>query len=244
MLYNVIVCDDERNQIEVIKDHLAKFSSRTGVEFSIDTFLSGIELLKEYKTNTKPYQIIFLDMEMDGISGMETAQVIRDIPDNNVQIVFVTSYPEYMPESFDVQAAQYLCKPVSYDLFEEKLSKLINFLKSLETNITVITLDGNEMIIHLDDIISIESDKGSMVKILTRTGQINVRAKIAELSKNLKDKYFVLVHRTCIANMKYVRRFNGDVMEFTSGRTVDVSRRRINEVKEAFSKYMVMRYKR
>ena len=65
-------------------------------------------------------------MEMPGRNGIETAQEIRNLPDRNVLIAFITSFPEYMQDSFDVQASQYLTKPISYELFEQKLDRLHN----------------------------------------------------------------------------------------------------------------------
>mgnify|MGYP004464848867 FL=1 len=71
-----------------------------------------------------------------------------------------------------------------------------------------------------------------------------IKGKLADFEKELADKYFISIHRTCLANMKYIRKFNADSLEFSTGKTVSVSRRRLSEIKEAFSKYMVMRYKR
>ena len=76
---------------------------------------------------------------MPGRNGIETAEEIRKIPDRNVIIAFITSYPEYMQDSFDVQASQYLTKPISYELFEQKLEKMLAYIGELETNITVIS---------------------------------------------------------------------------------------------------------
>lgn len=139
MLYRIAICDDELSQITIVEDYLTRFSIKTDTEFHIERFSSGNELLKKYYNEKSPFDLVFMDMEMPGRNGIETAEEIRKIPDRNVIIAFITSYPEYMQDSFDVQASQYLTKPISYELFEQKLEKMLAYIGELETNITVIS---------------------------------------------------------------------------------------------------------
>ena len=244
MLYRIAICDDEINQIKNISDYLTRFSIKTDTEFQIERFTSSNELLKKYYNEKSPFDILFLDMEMPGRNGIETAEEIRRIPDRNVLIAFITSYPEYMQDSFDVQASQYFTKPVSYELFEQKLEKMLDYINGLETNITVLSQKSGETILYLDDIICIEANKNSNLTITTQNEEIVIKGKINNYEKELANKYFISIHRSCLANMKYIRKFNADSLEFSTGKIVPVSRRKLSEIKEAFSKYMVMRYKR
>ena len=218
MLYRIAICDDEISQIKNISDYLTRFSIKTDTEFQIERFTSGNELLKKYYNEKSPFDILFLDMEMPGRNGIETAEEIRRIPDRNVLIAFITSYPEYMQDSFDING--------------------------LETNITVLSQKSGETILYLDDIICIEANKNSNLIITTQNEEIVIKGKINNYEKELANKYFISIHRSCLANMKYIRKFNADSLEFSTGKIVPVSRRKLSEIKEAFSKYMVMRYKR
>lgn len=244
MKYRVAICDDEQSQTEVISNYLTRFSMKTDIEFKTERFSNGVELLKRYDCERYPFDIIVLDMEMPGRSGLETAEEIRRLPDRNVAIFFITSYPEYMQDSFDVQAATYLIKPVSYEVFEQKLERIITYLGGLSTNITVVSKKCGEMILHLEDIVCIETNKQSGLTITTNNNSLDVKGAICDFERELADKYFVSIHRSCLANMRYIRKFNSDSLEFSTGKTVSVSRRRLYAVKDAFSKYMVMRYKR
>ena len=244
MLYRIAICDDEISQIKNISDYLTRFSIKTDTEFQIERFTSSNELLKKYYNEKSPFDILFLDMEMPGRNGIETAEEIRRIPDRNVLIAFITSYPEYMQDSFDVQASPYFTKPVSYELFEQKLEKMLDYINGLETNITVLSQKSGETILYLDDIICIEANKNSNLIITTQNEEIVIKGKINNYEKELANKYFISIHRSCLANMKYIRKFNADSLEFSTGKIVPVSRRKLSEIKEAFSKYMVMRYKR
>lgn len=238
MTYTVAVCDDEQIQIDILKNNLIKYSIDTDIEFSIDEYISGELLIEKYKLLKSPYDIIFLDMEMPDIKGLDVAAAIRELPDRNVSIAFVTSYPEYMQDSFDVQASQYIIKPVVYEQLAKKLDIIIKCINASYTNIKVISEKNGERVLYLDDVICIETEKSSKLLVTTISETFLITAKLSDLAKELSDKDFISVHRTCLANMKYFRKFNSDSLEFTSGKIVNLSRRRQSEVKELFSKYV------
>jgi DNA-binding LytR/AlgR family response regulator len=247
MLYSAAICDDESNQIKIIDGYLMRFSMKTNIEFTVKRFSCGEDLVKHCadKANAM-FDIIFLDVEMKGLNGIQTAEKIRALPERNVLIAFITNYPEYMQDSFDVQASQYFTKPLTYELFEEKLRKMLNYLSELETNITVFSLKEGEIVLHLEDIVCFETEKKPKLNLLitTTSEELIVKGRIADFENSLKDKYFISVHRSVLANMRYIKRFNAETVEFTTGKVSPLSRRKAVEIKDAFSRYMVMRYKR
>ena len=238
MTYTVAVCDDDQTQIDILKNNLIRYSIDTDIDFFIDEYISGELLIEKYKSLKSPYDIIFLDMEMPDIKGLDVAAAIRELPDRNVSIAFVTSYPEYMQDSFDVQASQYIIKPVVYEQLAKKLDIILKCINASYTNIKVISEKSGERVLYLDDVICIETEKSSKLLVTTISETFLITAKLSDLAKELSDKDFISVHRTCLANMKYFRKFNSDSLEFTSGKTVNLSRRRLPEVKELFSKYV------
>lgn len=139
MTYTIAVCDDEQAQIDILKNNLIKYSIDTDIEFYIDEYISGELLIEKYKSVKSPYDIIFLDMETPDIKGLDVAAAIRELPDRNVSIAFVTSYPEYMQDSFDVQASQYIIKPVVYEQLAKKLDIILKCINASYTNIKVIS---------------------------------------------------------------------------------------------------------
>lgn len=247
MFLKVAICDDEIAEIKRLGDYIAAFSVQTGIDFTVDRYTSGDSLMKVYNRPSQ-YDIVFLDIEMPGKGGIETAEAIRRLPDRNVCIVFITSFPEYMQDSFDVQASQYLTKPLSYDIFKDKMKRLIDYINGLQTNITVVSRKDGELVLHLDDIICFETIKSLTTKsdllVTTVSEEFPIKGKIIEMEQKLKEQFFISVHRSVLVNMKYIRRFNANTVELTNGKTVEASRRKLSEIKEAFSKYMVVRYRR
>lgn len=124
MILNVAICDDEENDIDIISDYLFKYQMIHDVDFNISRFQSGQNLLNTYSKHGV-FQLLFIDVEMPELSGLDVAKRIRKLPDRDVKIVFVSNYPEYMQNSFDVQAFQYLSKPLSYEKFNMVMNNII-----------------------------------------------------------------------------------------------------------------------
>lgn len=227
---------------------MLRFSVEYESDFLVDVYHDGESLLKAYKDEKKKYDILFLDIGMDKMNGIDVAKEIRSIPDRNVEIVFITCYPGYMADSFDVQAFQYLLKPLEYMQFCQKLKPLLCYLSELETNIIVSTMNGEEVILYLEDILCLETQKDlnvkSILKVTTINGEVQIKGKIADYKEQLENKYFIQVHRSALVNMRYIRKFSANSLEFTTGKKIAVSRRKLSEIKEVFSKYKVLRYNR
>lgn len=111
----IAICDDDVKYINILEKYIYK-ASENNVE--CNAYQSGENLLNAYKNNAKRYDVVFLDMEMKEIGGIETANLIREL-DEHVIIVFVTSHTKYMQESFKCLPFRFLVKPVGYDEFKE-----------------------------------------------------------------------------------------------------------------------------
>ena len=103
-MYRIAVCDDEKNVRDEIRNLILEWNS----EVELKVFSSGEDLLENYL----PYDAVFLDIDMQGMNGIETGKALRII-DREVKIVYVTAYRDYVTGAFGVHAFQYLLKPVN-----------------------------------------------------------------------------------------------------------------------------------
>ncbi len=108
---NVAICDDNLKDIVIIEKYLDRISKS---KIECDVFQSGEELILAYKRNKARYDVVFLDMEMCQLNGIETANYLREI-DEYMIIIFVTIHTEYMRESFKCAPFRFLVKPVEFD---------------------------------------------------------------------------------------------------------------------------------
>lgn len=112
-MVNIVICENDMNDQEFVRSKVVDILDDFNIEYEIKIYSSGESLIEAYKKDT---DIILMDIQMDGIDGIETAREIRKV-DDKVEIIFVTSFVEYALEGYEVKAYRYLLKPVKYDKF-------------------------------------------------------------------------------------------------------------------------------
>lgn len=174
----IAICDDENIWINHIEEYIKKIKSIYN-EIEYDVFISGESLLSHYN-NEDIYDIVILDIEMNGMSGIDTSNAIRD-KDPAVIIFFLTSYKEYVFECFRSSPMNFLVKPLKYEIFKEDI---IRAHKSIEQSYTYLKIIDNRKRIRLkcSSIIYIEN-KERKSWIYTTNGIYKTNKLISELIK-------------------------------------------------------------
>lgn len=244
-MYRIAICDDEKRQREEVGQMLLALSVKTGIDFEVLSFESGEQLITHYKSEANPFHVLILDVEMNGLNGIQTARRLREMKRHQEQIIFLTSYAEYMLESFDVVTYQYLIKPIEPDVFDSKMLKLCNYLQERTQDILIIKSAHEEIVLRQEDIIAIEAAKSLTVKSrLIFTTVHNVcegRGLISRYAEALKDNRFLQIHRSILINLVHVHKFSGGKVVMSNGIEFPIGRSKIKEVKDICTKFMVMR---
>ena len=244
-MFNVAICDDEEKQRELVKAMLISLSLKTNIDFQVTLFPSGEELISHYKTVGDTFHILIMDVEMNGMNGIQAAKEIRMLKFLDVQIMFLTSYPEYMVESFDVVTFQYLIKPIQTHIFEEKMIKLCQYLRSMDKKFVLIKSAYEELLLKYDDILWIEVIKSLTIKnklnFVTTESTHESKGIISNYADALKDHGFLQIHRSIIINLMHVQKFSGSQVVMLNGAELPIGRSKVKEVKDAYTKYMIMR---
>lgn len=193
------ICDDNREYINSIETYIDKLKDE---KIEYDTFFSGEELVFEYENNKADYDAIFLDMEMDEMNGIETADKIRRI-DKHVIIVFVTSYTKYMQESFKCSPFRFLVKPIEFEDFKKVYYEIL--AKISEYAETFVFLENKKRKrIFCSDILFMESSAHSIL-IHAKNGEVHkMRKTMNELIKEINPEKFARTHRAYVVNLDYV----------------------------------------
>ncbi|WP_410515131.1 LytTR family DNA-binding domain-containing protein [Paenibacillus sp. BR2-3] len=240
------VCDDEPENHILLKRSFQQLSACTPYIFDVTYFLSGEELLQHYEEHgAHSFHILILDIEMGRVNGIETAKAIRSLPDREVQIIFLTSYPEYMIESFDVQTFHYLIKPVSYELFENKMLKLCSYILSSKWHVSIKTKDG-QIVLRSSDIIAIVKAKHSVaqkqLEVITSQQRYTSIGTLSEYS-NKPNYPLLLIHRSVIINMEHIRKFTSSSVIMSNQAEFPIGRSQAKYVKDTFARYMITQFR-
>ncbi len=199
MRYKVAVVDDDKQSANLIKSYLNRYSEKFEVIFDIFEYTDGDDLVNEY---TEDFDIIFLDIEMKRMNGMETAQSIRKI-DDNVIIIFITNMAQYAIKGYSVKAMSFLLKPVPYFSFSQELSDCIKQIESKKASYIVFSTDTGIHRINTKEIYYIEVMKHTLI-IHTKQEDFSMRGTIKDMEDKLKEHHFVRCNNCFLVNLAMV----------------------------------------
>lgn len=232
----VAICEDQSEQIDLLNNKIKKWAKDKDINISIDDFTSAESFLFQWLDYDK-YDVVFLDINMSKMSGIELSNIIRE-KNKTIDIVFVTGFFKYALHGYRVGALQYLIKPINtLDLYscldkvlyrtndKDETSKLI-----VETTKKVIKLDYNE--IYYCIMFS------PYIDVHTKSEKIVLRKKISEMEKILPSKYFVRCHRSYIVNVKYIKTITKNNVFLENGVKVPISRGKYKEINDTFIDYI------
>ena len=226
----IAVCDDEE---KYINDIAARIIKRLGEnDLTLHTFSDGHELLDT--ADVKPYDLVFLDIEMPAMDGITLAKELRK-KNSSTYIVFLTGHVEYAIEGYEVNALRYLTKPVQEDKLNDVLAYVIKEKQSRKQ--LVIKTDGEEIRIDVADIIYMEA-QNKYVMIYTTKGEYLVRYNLADFEEELKDYGVMRVHRSYLVSLSKVRKIGSADCTMAKNYNVPVSRSNIKPLKDALLTYL------
>ena len=229
----IAVCDDEekfRNQARDMVDKLAG-----SLDVVVDAYSDGNQLLAAF--DKKPYDVLFLDIEMPAMDGITLAKKLRERSDS-IYIVFLTGHVEYALEGYEVNALRYLTKPVQ----EEKLREVLRFVMDQSTSKKQLMIkeDGEELLLNIADIVYFEA-QNQYVMIYTTEGEHLVRYNIGDFEEQLKADGFFRVHRGYLISLAKVKKLVKSEVLMDGGNgevSVPVSRSNVKPLKEALYAYV------
>lgn len=229
----IAICDDNMNHINIIESYIHSIR-KTSVE--CDAYQSGEELIRAFRYGEEQYDVIFLDMEMEQLNGIETANYIRAV-DEHVIIVFVTSHTEYMRESFKCAPFRFLVKPVDGEEFKTVFYDIGKKL-SKQRKVFAFTENKAKIRLYCDDIIYCES-QDHWIWIHTKDKVYKICKSLTELHSQLDKEMFCRVHKSFIINFLYIKTIkDNDAELYHCDKTIPISRSYKKEVLEEYTNFL------
>lgn len=239
MLLRIGLCDDTPNDIDILSEHIERYIIKHDIDIEVDRFSTGTELVHTHAA--MQYHIIMLDIEMPGQNGLELAKYLRYEINDETYIIFTTSYPKYMQDSFEFQPFGFLTKPITYDAFEKMFDRLIHKMSISHNTHIVIDQDGEEHIIPLKDLIYISTvkDKKQILEFYFVNGMISVRGALSEYEPTLLENGFISPSRGLLINIRHIRSFNGTRVLMKNNTELPVSRRKSKELQKIYANHII-----
>ena len=232
----IAICDDEefyRNELEKM---ISVYGNETGAEVIIDIYSEAAPLVEMIKDKEKSYEILFFDIDMPGMSGMEAAKEIRQI-DKEVLVSFVTSHTTYALDAYGVEAIGYVVKPVKYADVKKLMEKAkiqiyyrVDSELADERYLEIVSAREN-VLIDLEKVVYIEKRRNQCIFHMTDGEQVCYET-LGKIYKQLNAERFLYTHQGYIANFHYIKEVKKDVVCFGSGMEIPISRKYYEQVKK------------
>ena len=237
-MFNIAICDDEEYFRKYIKKLILKYLEHKGINYRIDVFKSGKKLI-ELGAEVSQYEMIFLDINMEEINGIETARKIRKFT-HEAQIIFVTAHITYALEGYKVNAFRYLLKDDEY--LENKISECIETVISnmnyKEVQYIFKFLEGKKKII-LDNIFYVESNlhKLKFNVFKNKENRYSMYEKLDIIEELLKKHGFCRIHKSYLVNLKYIENIKRYQVTLSNGNILNIAKPRYKTVEYEYSSY-------
>lgn len=217
MNFNVVIVEDELKEREKMKEYISRFGKETGDVFTIFEYSDGLSFLDDYKFEN---DIVFMDIKMPYIDGMETARRLRNL-DDKVVLVFVTNMAQFAVSGYEVDASGFVVKPFSYVNFSMKLERAVEKVKNNGKRYIMVKGRNSLRKVRYDDIRYVEVMNHSLVWH-TRNGVERSTGSLKSLSDEFGDG-FAFCNSCYLVNLKYCEEVVGYTV-VVDGEKLQISR--------------------
>lgn len=231
-MIRIAICDDEKHMYDSIRTMASDFFHRKNMETVILRFSCGEELLRY----DKPIDVLFLDIQMKGMDGMEAAKKLRKGKFKGF-LIFITILKEMVFQSFEVQAYDYLVKPIEESHFERTMERLFASMRNASEANLLVQKGYESRIISLEDIIFCEIIDRKVYLHLASSEVIDFYDRIENLENKLDSRFF-RCHRSFLINLQYLESYKSGSAYLKGGKEIPVSRLRSKEFSSVILRYM------
>lgn len=237
-MLHIAICDDDKAAVESHKDITENCLKNCGSIGKVEAYTSSDNLLYDITEDRFFFDLILLDIEMPGSTGMEIAEKIKPyLP--NVKIIFITSHIEYAIDAFELSIFRYVPKSDMEKRLPAAIQDAIKLIALEDGKTYIIQTNSRLEKIPYRDIYYIERD-GKNASIAAAGGISKVRKSLQQVYSELGADEFIFIDRGCIANMIQIMQIKDGMAVLKNGETLPISRSHLQEVKEQINHYWGM----
>ena len=232
-MLKIAVVEDQAETRECLVRFIQQYTTEQGLQVEVCPMEDGAAIAQHYQPG---FDIIFLDVEMPRLDGFGAAEAIRAV-DPEVVLVFVTNMAQYAIRGYEVDALDYVLKPVNYYQFCTKLSRAIQRVQRRKGGQVVLQLAGGGIQLLDTAVIRYLETRSRMLYYHTSKGEFAVRSSLQSAEKQLAAYHFVRCNQCYLVNLAYVRGVEND-FALVEDHRLEISRRQRGAFLTAVASYM------
>ncbi len=231
-MIKIAIVEDEDHFANQLTSYLKQYEKEYGRCFDVVRFTDGDEIIENYAGD---YDIILMDIQMRFMDGMTAAEKIRE-HDTEVVIIFITNMENYAIRGYQVDALDYVLKPISYPSFSVKLKRALDRVGNREEHMVIIQIPSGRLKLLTENIFYVESEGHNLI-YHTREGAYTTRQRIADAEAELVPYGFFRINKGCLVNLRFV---DGDKDGgcLIAGEQLPISRARRNDFMGAMAEFI------
>lgn len=199
-----IIVDDEALSREIIQSFVDKSKDLEIVK----TFSNALDAIRHLRTDT--VDLIFLDINMPELSGIDLMKQLPEPP----AVIFITAYSDFAVEGFELDAVDYLVKPVAFDRFRKAIDRFRNRTPKNESQHLILRADKRTYSISLDSISHLQS-AGDYIKVNSTEHKLVINDTMKEMEQRLSSD-FIRIHKSHIVNLKHMQYLEGNQIKINN----------------------------
>lgn len=233
VVIKIALCDDQQAERDNLEQLILEYYSVNKAVCAINKFSAGLDLL----SCDNKYDVIFLDILLQDINGIELAHKIRE-KDKHTKIIFITSFSNYQTDAFTVRAFGYIVKPYSFKTISDQLNDVFEYSKQ-ETGEAFYTFDTDIgfKTISLSDIYYFEA-WSHKTRLVEENAYLNIDESVNNIYLVLKSQGFAMPHKSFVVNMQKISSIKGYDVYLTNKAVIPMSQKRAVQFKTEFHTYL------
>lgn len=198
-MIRIAVVEDDPQCAKQLEQYILDFERETGRSFSVTTYSDGAQLVEGYKAQ---FDIILMDVVLPLLDGMAAAACIRKV-DQEVIILFITNMAQYAIRGYEVDALDYILKPVSYFSFSQRLGRALSRIRDREKVWITIPVKGGVVKVEVRDLLYVESQRHQII-YHTRVEEYVSSGTLRQVEESLENHGFFRCNKGCMVNLEHV----------------------------------------
>lgn len=226
-MIRIAIVEDEPTERDRIKVYLEEIAQEDQTQFEIEQYSSGMAFVMR---GMKDYDLVLMDIDMPNLNGIETAKALRKV-DQSATLIFVTNMAQYAISGYEVNAIDFILKPVNRYSFAIKIKRAISRTAKKNDNAIQIKMDGTIFLVHMYQIMYLEVD-GHYVIFHTTQGDYKEYTTLKLAQKRINSSHFVQCNQSFLINMKYIESVSRESVT-VGGTVIYISRKMKTEFMNA-----------
>lgn len=232
---NIAICDDNEHDALAAREVIRNTLNQLNKEAEIEYYLNAKEIQDKLLKKNEPLDLLILDIDMPGISGLDLAEKLRA---NNLKllIIFLSNHEEFVFKAIEFQPFRYIRKiklETEMPIAIQSAVKVITANSDSQINLNT---ECGSMRVMMSEIMYYETEKRKIALYLTNGKKLLVNRTITEMQEHIQNEKFIMIHRSCVVNTDHILNIHDNTLILDNDVSLIISRPRYKEVKQKILK--------